>query len=176
MAERVHLAAQHRQAAVVRTAISGNNLELHADDVLEHRPVELRGRARGRRRSVLAIASSTFFTAAIPATHRARRCCSRMRPIQLNFGASTLRPGDTEDLVEVNRLIHHPDDGAVLRRHIIEVVGRPDAAGARHVLCTTTDGLPGRWLADMGGDAGGYRCRSRRRLPSPTMKVTVLSL
>ena len=56
-----------------------------------------------------------------------------------------------EDVVEIDGLIQHPDDGAVLRRDIVEIIGRADAAGAGHVLRHDVR-LARQEPADMPGD------------------------
>jgi hypothetical protein len=70
-------------------------------------------------------------------------------PIEL--GGIGVKPGRPEDLIEMNGLIRHSNDGAVFRRNIVEIVGRANAAGTRHVLRHDT-WLAGEEPADMPGD------------------------
>ena len=59
--------------------------------------------------------------------------------------------GGAENLVEIDGLVDHADDGAVLGGLVVEIVGGPDGDGARHVE-GDHGRVPGQVVAQMRRD------------------------
>ena len=125
--------------------IAGNDLELGAEELVEHTRKNIGGGARiggGHEQPLCCAHPAMVCTPAVYQTASVTGLVP-IEPIQENLLASILHAFDADGLRGDQRIRKHADRGAVLRRDRIEIVGHLDAAGADHVLRHQRSDCPG---------------------------------
>ena len=130
--------------------IAVDQLELGAEHAVEHQPVEPRRDAAGRddqlaRKRVLDLLDRRE----MPGIQHRAVADDAADPVEPRRVGAQLRRA--ENLIEIDGLVDHADDRAVLGGLVVEIVRRPDGDGARHVQ-RDHGGMPGQVPAEMRGD------------------------
>src|SRR3977135_4170483 len=97
------------------------------------------------------------------------RTVAQQTPDPVELGGIGGQPWRSKDVIEMNGLIQHRDDGAILRRNIVEINGPGKAGGPRLVL-RHDSWLAWEELADISSDqaaigvvAAAWCCRDDER-------------
>ena len=93
---------------------------------------------------------------------RTRLTSAERLPIQLNFSGVVLDAGVVEQRLHGKPAGEHAERGAVLGRLVEDEVGRPQAAGAGHVLDDDV-GIAGQVLAEMAREVARVDVVARTR-------------
>ena len=131
----IHLAPLERDHDVAAAGIAGHDLELRAEQIVGDRRIEHRWRARAggadRKRALLRVVDGAHADFG-PGDHDVVDRHHVADPVEIAH--VELDAGLAERLVGRRCLAEHGEDGAVLRRDLVEPVRGAAAAGARHVL------------------------------------------
>ena len=152
-ADRLDLAALHREVDLVRAGIAADQLELQAEQRGERARIGGRHRAGAERADM-----QLLLVEVVDRTHlEPRRIVGEA---DAGLGDRRAEPGDpggvearfrhARDRGAGDALVGNRNRGAVLGRNIVDVVGRHQSAGAGHVL-RHHRGLAGQVPADMAG-------------------------